>query len=100
MHSRHIKDLLLAWHGYRKDRQEQWQMHRLSGYLSFIGMNGTKQFNRPDKLWQFVWDQVEKLKPVSKMRLLTREEAIDHYAQRGVQLSEAQLSRMKFKKDK
>lgn len=103
LRTREFEWLITAWNGYRKDRQEQWEMHRLTGFLAFAGMQGTKQMKTPQKLWKFTWEEIQRgTRRLSTMRKMTRAEAEQAYKARGIELPQWQLDQMeaqgRFKK--
>lgn len=66
-----------------------------------VGMQGNTKLKTPQSAWMFGWESVKRKQDerMSKMKWMTKDETIAHYAKHGVKLEEWQLNKMKLRPD-
>ena len=87
-----LEDVLKAYNGYRKDRQEQWEMTRTISWHSIVAMQGNKNCKTPKDLFMIPGEKPKKIvrKPGGR-HILTREQLAAHWKAAGIPMTDTQI---------
>ena len=74
--------LIRQFNGYRADRKELWEMHRMGAFYSFIAMQGNKTIKKPSDLFKIPGEKMEPVK-IATARKMTEDEIRERYGRVG-----------------
>ncbi|MGH1436606.1 MAG: hypothetical protein ACRBG0_19340 [Lewinella sp.] len=84
-----------AYAGYRKDKEEQWEMIRVQSYYAVVAMQGSKKLTKGFKSITLPIDRpsAEEIAARSKgtKKVLSREELVEHYRKAGIPMTDTQI---------
>jgi hypothetical protein len=86
--------LLLMFRGYRRDRNELWEMCRVQSFYSFVAMNGNKKVKTPQDLFPLASDKKQSDPDITTFTKMTREETFDEYKKNGRVLEDWELDKI------